>query len=261
MKAVIGPHAGFAYSGPNAAWAYKNIDPTQYDRVLLLGPSHSLGFQQIGLTSCSVWKTPIGDFDVDLETTQALLSSRKDLFIQLQRKHEEAEHSLEMHLPFIRKIFSDAGKDVTLLPMMVGQVPDKAIALYGEALKEVFLDARTLVVVSSDFCHWGDNFDYKPLLQGFKENQIHASIEKLDKMGMDLIAKHDLAGFQKYLQQTQNTICGERPIKVLLAMAAASGQPCETAFVKYDQSDRVTSGDGCSVSYASSYTCIRCPRG
>ena len=83
LKAVIGPHAGFAYSGPNAAWAYKNIDPTAYDRVLLLGPSHALGFQQIGLTSCSVWKTPLGDFEVDLTTTQALLTSRKDLFIQL----------------------------------------------------------------------------------------------------------------------------------------------------------------------------------
>jgi MEMO1 family protein len=40
LKAIIGPHAGFTYSGPNAAWAYKNIDPNAYDRVLLLGPSH-----------------------------------------------------------------------------------------------------------------------------------------------------------------------------------------------------------------------------
>lgn len=40
LKALIGPHAGFAYSGPTAAWAYKNIDPTKYKRVFLLGPAH-----------------------------------------------------------------------------------------------------------------------------------------------------------------------------------------------------------------------------
>ena len=53
LKAVIGPHAGFDYSGATAAWAYKNIDATLYNRVVLLGPSHSLGFQQIGLTACT----------------------------------------------------------------------------------------------------------------------------------------------------------------------------------------------------------------
>jgi len=40
MRGLIGPHAGFAYSGPTAAWAYINVDPRLYDRVVLLGPSH-----------------------------------------------------------------------------------------------------------------------------------------------------------------------------------------------------------------------------
>lgn len=31
LKAIIGPHAGYAYSGPCAAWAYINIDPTKYN--------------------------------------------------------------------------------------------------------------------------------------------------------------------------------------------------------------------------------------
>ncbi len=25
LKAIIGPHAGFRFSGPNAAWGYKNL--------------------------------------------------------------------------------------------------------------------------------------------------------------------------------------------------------------------------------------------
>ena len=73
LKAVIGPHAGFDYSGPTAAWAYKNIDASQYSRVVLLGPSHSLGFQQIGLTACSQWATPLGNLSVDTVSTNEFL--------------------------------------------------------------------------------------------------------------------------------------------------------------------------------------------
>ena len=69
LKALVGPHAGFTYSGPTAAWAYKNIVPANYDRVVLLGPSHSLGFQAIGLTACHEWATPFGNLAVDQETT------------------------------------------------------------------------------------------------------------------------------------------------------------------------------------------------
>ena len=40
VKALIGPHAGFSYSGPTAAFAYKGVDPSLYSRVFVLGPSH-----------------------------------------------------------------------------------------------------------------------------------------------------------------------------------------------------------------------------
>lgn len=81
LKALIGPHAGFFYSGPAAAWAYKNIDPTQYSRVVLLGPSHSLPFQTIGLTTCDQWATPFGNFIIDQESTQNLLQAHGKKFI------------------------------------------------------------------------------------------------------------------------------------------------------------------------------------
>ena len=75
LKALVGPHAGFTYSGPTAAWAYKNIVAANYDRVVLLGPSHSLGFQAIGLTACHEWATPFGNLTVDQEATQALMAA------------------------------------------------------------------------------------------------------------------------------------------------------------------------------------------
>ena len=122
LKAIIAPHAGFTYSGPTAAWAYKNVEPSLYDRVVLLGPSHSLPFQQLGLTSCQEWATPLGNLPVLTSWCQKLYETKTDAFLVLPKKAEENEHSLEMHLPFIQKIFKDAGKEVELLPIMVGQV-------------------------------------------------------------------------------------------------------------------------------------------
>ena len=119
------------------------------------------------------------------------------------------------------------------------------------------MDKKTLFVISSDFCHWGDHFDYKPMLPGFKENEIYKCICELDTQAMNLIQAQDMAGFQKYLKETENTICGSKPIQVLMACIDASGKETETKFVKYDQSEKLTSPDGSSVSYASSYTLMK----
>ena len=102
MKVIIGPHAGFVYSGPNAGWAYRNINPDLYDRVVLLGPSHKFYLDFIGLTACNRWETPLGDLEIDVETVNGLES---EIFRKIPVKLEENEHSLELHLPFIRKVF------------------------------------------------------------------------------------------------------------------------------------------------------------
>jgi AmmeMemoRadiSam system protein B len=91
-----------------------------------------------------------------LEVVKKLESSKDAEFTRVQTKYEENEHSLEMHLPYIRKVFGD--KNITLVPLMVGQVPSNKLSDYAKALLPYFKDERTLFIVSSDFCHWGDRF-------------------------------------------------------------------------------------------------------
>ena len=68
---------------------------------------------------------------------------------------------------------------------MVGSVPKEKLSDHAKALLPLFQDPRTLFVVSSDFCHWGENFDYMPLDK--TEPAIYKGIEKLDRAGMTLI--------------------------------------------------------------------------
>lgn len=98
---------------------------------------------------------------------------------------------------------------------MVGHVPDHLLPLYGVILSTYFRDPETLFVVSTDFCHWGNRFDFT---HRFKEEAtVGDSIEKLDRMGMELIEKNDLNGFLKYMKNYENTICGRIPLKVYMA--------------------------------------------
>jgi predicted class III extradiol MEMO1 family dioxygenase len=50
---------------------------------------------------------------------------------------------------------------------------------------------------------------------------IHEGIEKLDRMGMDLIEGKDPAKFATYQKTYKNTICGRHPIAVLLQVKPA----------------------------------------
>ena len=140
-----------------------------------------------------------------------------------------------MHLPFIRKVFADEGKpDVKLVPLMVGELPKSKYNAYARRLMPLFKDERTVFIVSSDFCHWGSNFDYYRLHPDTPEGEIYKSIEKLDREGMALIESQNLEGFKAYLKDTKNTICGRNPITLLLALIEEAGKSSyHTSFIAY----------------------------
>lgn len=65
--------------------------------------------------------------------------------------------------------------------------------------------------------------------------------------------------FLEYLDRTSNTICGRKPIGVLLGMLSQvekEGKKAKLQFVRYEQSSKCTSVTGSSVSYASAYVSL-----
>jgi AmmeMemoRadiSam system protein B len=65
LRFLIAPHAGYSYSGPTAAYAYRAIDPNEFNRIFLLGPSHRIAFQGAALTRSKYYATPFGDVAID----------------------------------------------------------------------------------------------------------------------------------------------------------------------------------------------------
>ncbi len=250
LKGFIGPHAGFEYSGLITAFAYININPLNYNRVFLLGPSHHLYMDSCALPYSDFYETPLGHIEIDTETTSKLAKEKG--FITLKKSDEENEHSIEMHLPFIKKIFGES--QFKLVPIMVGHIDKKAQDYYGKVFAEYLKDEKTLFIVSSDFCHWGSNFDYQPLEGNIKE--AYKYIEELDKQGVELIEQQNPNGFTDYLDSTNNTICGCHPILCYLHALKNCGLETTTQLVKYSQSSQVKSSRDSSVSYASIITTV-----
>jgi len=249
LKAIIVPHAGYRYSGPTAGWSYININPDKFNRVVLLGPSHSLYLAGIGIPNTTRYKTPLGDISLDVEEINKLSSIEE--FFKITNESDENEHSLEMQLPFLRYVFRE--KDFKLIPLMVGQTTLDQDRKFAKLLVDYYKDPKTLFVISSDFCHWGSRFRYSYYDKNYK--YIYESIEALDRMGMDCIEGLVAEDFQKYLQNYKNTICGRKPISILLAtieeyMKLDDNNKNVIKFVKYDQSDKVKEYHGSSVSYA-----------
>lgn len=245
-KAIIGPHAGYAYSGPTAAWSYAAINPNLYTRVFLFGPSHHFYLKGCALPHSSAYNTPLGQIPIDHATIQRLQET--NLFRSLTKSQEEDEHSLELHLPYIRKVFEN--KPITLVPIMVGELKNEE---YGRIFGEFLREPENLFIVSSDFCHWGRRFSFTPYDSSCGE--IWQSIEKMDKEGMRHIENQDLNSFISYLNDTENTICGRNPIILLLSSINHSRVAFRTKFVKYDQSSKVRNPSDSSVSYAAGYSC------
>ncbi|KAF6252920.1 MEMO1 family [Scenedesmus sp. NREL 46B-D3] len=243
-RAIIAPHAGYSYCGHVMAHAYQHIDPDSVRRVFLLGPSHHLATRKCMLSSAQEYTTPLGALPIDQEVYAALKAT--GAFEQMGRDADEAEHSLELHTPYIAQVMRP--RQFSLVPIMVGALTTEGEARYGALLSRYLSDPSNLFIISSDFCHWGSRFRYT--FTNKDQGPIWRSIQWLDELGMRTIEQCDPAAFTSYLQQYQNTICGRHPIAVLLQMLSHSASKFRLAFNCYDQSSKATSSSDSSVSYA-----------
>lgn len=145
-KAMIVPHAGYAYSGCVAGLGYALAARRrgEIERVVLLGPSHRVAFRGVALPDAEAFATPLGEVALDLDA----LAEVADLPCVVSNGTAHAqEHSLEVQLPFI----IEALGDIKLVPLSVGSAAPAEVASVIDAL---WGGPETLVVISSDLSHY-----------------------------------------------------------------------------------------------------------
>ena len=183
VRCVIAPHAGYSYSGPCAAHAYAHLREEalrgDVKRVFLLGPSHHYYLAGCALSQAQFYRTPVGDLEVCAETYAELRATGE--FDEMHMADDEAEHSMEMHAPYIAHVFSGVA-GVRLVPILVGALSFESEERYGRLLSPYLGDPGTVFVISSDFCHWGRRFRYTPFHStSTAERPLFKCIEQLDR--------------------------------------------------------------------------------
>lgn len=147
--AIISPHAGYPYSGEVAASGFNQIDPEkEYDNIFILGPSHHIGFEGASIYSKGNFVTPLGTVKVNTRLAQELV--RKHKFLSDRVDAHQAEHSIEVQLPFLQMVMK---KDFRIVPVIVGSGSAEMYAQIAEALRP-YLNTRNLFVISTDFSHY-----------------------------------------------------------------------------------------------------------
>ncbi|AFZ81354.1 hypothetical protein BEWA_007630 [Theileria equi strain WA] len=216
LKYIIAPHAGYAYSLKTAAYSYAQIDATQVKRIFILGPSHYLYLLGCGIDKFAKLDTPLGHLDVDTEIIDQL--SKVEGFSTIKNDCSEEEHSIEMHLPLVKYITNE-NKDIKVVPIIVGDFNNKLKDHIANTLLPYFNDESNLFIISSDFCHFGSRFQFTKTGYEKENRPLHESIEMLDRKSIEYITSHDLIGFENYIDETGNTICGRNPIQILLKVS------------------------------------------
>lgn len=145
-KAIVAPHAGYAYSGPVAASVYTLLAPARrrIHRVLLLGPTHRVALRGLALPACQAFATPLGTVEIDAAAVAPLRGLPQ---VAINAAAHALEHSLEVHIPFLQTVI----ENFSLVPIAVG---DANAVEVSEVLDKLWGGTETLVVVSSDLSHY-----------------------------------------------------------------------------------------------------------
>jgi AmmeMemoRadiSam system protein B len=93
IRALIVPHAGYIYSGKVAAAAYGLVQRKGIETVVILGPSHRVGFEGCSIYPDGGFETPLGVSEIDTATARAIVHASGYRFIP--EAHAE-EHSIEV---------------------------------------------------------------------------------------------------------------------------------------------------------------------
>lgn len=285
-RVLIGPHAGYTYSGARLAETFKVWDTSKVKRVFVLGPSHHVYFKGFAMVSnFDYFETPLGNLKIDKEVVENLVDksstgSSKACFRYMPDEVDEEEHSIEMHAPYIYYSTEQLPQGMpSIVPIVISALDDHLNENLVRALSPYFESEENTFIISSDFCHWGSRFNYTAYLSKLPEGHvksldivyllrlrinslsvpIYKAIEYLDKDAMKIASTGSLAQWKKYISTTENTICGQKPFTVVLMLLEElkKKQPQYSSsnfkWVGYSQSSQVTSVLESSVSYAAGY--------
>ena len=219
LRALIAPHAGITYSGPVAAHAYRLLRSRLYEVVIIVGPSHYVGFSGASIWSRGSFETPFGEMRIDEDLALAMLA-RCDVMHDRQDAHRR-EHSVEMQLPFLGVV----APGVMIVPIVMGHQTRETAFAVGDCIAQVSAGRQALLVASSDLSHFFDA----------------ATAAELDGQVAADVSAFDADALMSRLERRWDHACGGGPMVAVMRAARLRGATVSRVLNYADSGD--VSGD------------------
>jgi hypothetical protein len=236
ILAVVAPHAGYQYTGPVAADTFAELKGRKYSRVVVIGPTHHVGFDFTSIYDGDAYATPLGTVPVDKVFARQL--ARMDPTLQLSGMGHDitpagAEHSIEVELPWLQRVLGN----FQLVPIVMGDQSYESSRALGVALAKLIENEKTgsntLILASSDLSHF----------------HTYDEAETMDHKTLNALAAWDYFSMSQNFQAGIWEACGGAPI--VAAMIAAERMGANQAMVlKYGNSGDTSDNRQSVVGYS-----------
>lgn len=215
---VVAPHAGYVYSGLTAAYGFKVLENKNFDKAIVLSPSHNDFFDGSCIFDGDSYVTPLGEIPVDKNTANEIVKNSDSVFFG-ERGHK-TEHALEVELPFLQRI----NPNFSLIPIAMGNQRMNFITDLAESIAKV-VNEKTIIVASSDLSHFYSKH----------------TADKLDSIVQKNIENFDYEKLQSDLENQNCFACGGGLIVTLMKTAALKNKGKAKVLHRSDSGD--VSGD------------------
>jgi len=209
------PHAGWMCSGGVAGAVFSAIaEQGAPETVVLFGAVHQPRCVNVSAFVDGRWETPLGCIDIDHRLGERVLG-HTNLIVSEPYAHE-AEHSIEVQVPFIQHLFPNA----KLLPIMVppnDRAPEVGRAVGGTL--EAY-GCRAVVLASTDLTHYGPRYGFTPM--GVGDKGLAWAKDVNDRRQIDRMLAMDAEGVIPEARQHRNA-CGSGAVAAAIAASQAMG--------------------------------------
>ena len=232
---IVAPHAGYEYSGRTAAAAYKQILGQSYRSVIVVAPSHADMFAGASIYDGDYYGTPLGKVAIDKELSAAI-SNFSPLLRLSERGHHDlggrAEHSLEVHLPFLQSVLRSGFR---LVAIVLHDYSSANCQILADALASAIADQNVLMIASSDLYH-----GYSP-----------EKCKEVDDRTLQSIESFDPQEFLRGANEDLYHACGAGPIAAMLMAAKKNGATKAKVIAQTNSAEATGQKSGWTVGYAS----------
>ena len=230
LISLVCPHAGYVYSGSIAAHAYDKLaEDGKLNSVIIIGPNHTGYGSGVSLTTSGVWRTPLGDIEIDSELAYQIYEQSE--LVDIDDLGHRFEHSIEVQLPFLQYLYDINFKLIPITMMMQDIEVSRDL---GSTVAKAIIGKNVVMIASTDLTHY----------------QHSTSAWRNDKRIIDAILSLDENSVYKNVEEYNISMCGYGSVSAVIIASKILGAS-KTELLNYATNGDMTGDQRQVVDYAS----------